>query len=141
MAYIEGFKTSDNFSRRGLGNSLLCCHCSSVNESHKHLFFECLFTWNMIKTLLPYGNFFMLEPSLHQVLHQAQFLGHKVIKRIYLLIVTTMIYIIWKERNARLVSKDFTTFKGICCSIKSLVAHKLRRWNFKSDWPEHVSTF
>lgn len=58
-------------------------------------FFQCPFSWNLIRQLLPNGDFFMLEPSLHQVLFQDNSLGHKIIKRIYLLIISVIIH--WRS--------------------------------------------
>lgn len=111
MDFVEGLKTSNKLHKCGLGPSLQCCFGSLSIESRRHLFSECPFTWNLIKELLPSGIFFLLEPSLLQVLQHSQPLDHKIKRMSYLLVILVIVYIIWKERNAKLFNKESSSFQ------------------------------
>lgn len=62
MAYTESLKIFDKFHYHGIGENFTCFHVSFVLESH-HLFFNYSFSLNLLKDILPYGDFFFLEPS------------------------------------------------------------------------------
>lgn len=85
MTYIKGLKTSVNFKICGLGTTFCCLLCQNELESHNHIFFKCDFTWRLIKHLLHDGMYFLLAPTLGQVLNHANTFDHKISKRIYLL--------------------------------------------------------
>lgn len=139
MAFIKGLKTSDLIQARGIGETFPClfCHCSP--ESHNHLFFECQFTWNILKKFLLLGNYLLLAPTLSQVLHHATSFNHKISKRIYLLIVSAMIYCLWKERNQQAFQHNSASLINILHIIRSFVNHKMKRWKFKCHWPSEVT--
>lgn len=123
MAYTESLKNYDKFQSCRIGVNFTCSLCSSTLEPHNHLFFNFLFLWKLLKDLFPYGDFFQVEPTLYQVLHRVYLLDHKMIKHLYLLIISSLVYFIWKGRNLRVFSNTFNSFFLIKSKIKSLVAH------------------
>lgn len=138
MAALNGLKTSDLLVRRGLGMLLDCPLCGTEKESHLHFFFGCPFSSLVIKTLLPNGNFFLFPPTLHSVLAAASLMSHKVLNRLYLLIMSVAVYSIWCERNNRLFSNLSRSANILISTIRTRVASKLRRWHIKDGWPPEV---
>lgn len=138
MAYVRVLKTSDFFSSEGLSSTINCCLCNNAPESHTHLFFECLIFMWLIRNALPKGNYFLLQASLQQVLNDTTEISHKAVKRLRYLIIALCVYVIWRERNARLHYSGACSPQSLLAKVESLVAHKLRRWNIKTTWPEHV---
>ncbi|XP_028550446.1 uncharacterized protein LOC110098462 [Dendrobium catenatum] len=66
MALIGKLKTADNLIYREIHIDPQCFLCSSSTESHAHLFFECDFSFNILKYILPDFNVFLLRPNLIQ---------------------------------------------------------------------------
>lgn len=64
MSVINGFKLSDNFANRGIGDQISCCYCGTEFESHSHFYFECSFTMELLQYCIPIGSFFLLHPNL-----------------------------------------------------------------------------
>lgn len=138
MAMVGDLKTSDNFAKRNLGEILLCPLCNGSPESHGHLFFECSISFWVIKNLFPDGHLFLIAPNIQQVFHVAFEQQHKVLTRLYLLITSVAIFVLWTERNARLFNNSSSSPFNLLLNIKRRIAFKLRRWKFKVTWPDEV---
>lgn len=117
MTLLKGLKTSHNFAARGLGTTITCCLCDSTLESHNYLFFNCSFAQQVIRIVLHRGSFFLLEPSLSDVLLFGDTLEHKIISRIYFLFVSILVYMLWHERNNRLFKNKSSSISLIITNI------------------------
>lgn len=138
MAFLEGLKTSDILAKRGLGSPTDCCFCLSHSESHTHLFFECTYSMNLIRTLLPNGNFLLMQCSLKQIYSSVDYKDHKIIIRLQLLIISAAVYFLWRERNNRLFFHSASSVEDLNSMIRMRIAAKLKRWKFKDSWPDNV---
>lgn len=78
MDVHKGLKTSDNFKARGFGTVFPYFFCHTSPKSHNHIFFDCPLTGNILREVLPYGNYFLLAPTLIQVLQHDNNLSHKI---------------------------------------------------------------
>lgn len=68
---MEGLKTYDKLSARELVFTLVCLLYNTSLESHHHLFFECPFSMDLVRNILP------------------------ILRNISALIVVVIIYMIW----------------------------------------------
>jgi len=130
MAVVGKLKTADNLLLRGIQIPINCSLCSGNLENHSHLFFECDFSFFIATILLPDINAFLLRPNLQQLL---DFFGNavgfcKTEKNYCFLIISCMIYYIWKERNLRCFSADRNNITKIICNIKEAVRFKTSKW-------------
>ncbi|KAI0516493.1 hypothetical protein KFK09_009185 [Dendrobium nobile] len=101
MARIGKLKTADNLQLRGIQVPLNCSLCSCHLENHSHLFFDCDFTFYILKNILPDFNSFLFRPSLPQALdfieNSVNF--NRTKKEFCYLVISCITYHIWRERN------------------------------------------
>ncbi|KAL0924112.1 hypothetical protein M5K25_004920 [Dendrobium thyrsiflorum] len=103
MAFKGGLKTADILNARGIISSNTCCFCHLENESMAHLFFECSFTFNIIKKFLPWLGNLLMKPNLFQVFDSVLDQGFNASHvNYYLLTVCASIYFSWRARNDRI---------------------------------------
>ncbi|KAI0493618.1 hypothetical protein KFK09_023737 [Dendrobium nobile] len=67
IAFKNGLKTAQALAAREIPVATLCVFCKTHNETQNHLFFECDFTFNILKCLLPRMSSMLLRPNLWQV--------------------------------------------------------------------------
>lgn len=79
-----------------------------------------------------YWDFFLLEPSILQVLISIDEVKYAALRRLNYLIITITIYELWKEMNRRFHNGD--PLIQLIKHIKLNVAYKIRRWKFKNTW-------
>lgn len=60
------------------------------------------------------------------------------LKGYFFLIVSALVYNIWKERNTRAFSNSYSPLATILTNIKLVVSYKMSRWKFHSYWPSNV---
>ncbi|PKU67438.1 hypothetical protein MA16_Dca020333 [Dendrobium catenatum] len=66
MTMLNGLKMIDLFIKRNIIVFSNCIMCNSGIDSHRHLFFECDFSFQIISKFVPNINFFMFRPNLIQ---------------------------------------------------------------------------
>lgn len=67
MAILRRLKCDDILIRRSIPISPLCSFCQDAPESHRHLFFECDFSFMVITSILTFFNSFLFRPTLCQI--------------------------------------------------------------------------
>lgn len=75
-------KTSDKLCARGLGTTASCVLRDSSLESRTHLFFECLFSMDLVHSHLPNGSFYLMPVNLLQLLEILSNLEHEILKAV-----------------------------------------------------------
>ncbi|GKC68079.1 hypothetical protein Tco_1100677 [Tanacetum coccineum] len=119
------------------GNILvvLCPLCESQPDSHKHIFFECVFlrqVWDSLKVLagIPHATALISDIVDLLIPISKRRSTRSVIAK---LVVATSTYFIWQERNWRLFKKQKRTTKQVIDCIKSAVQLKLISRCFKKS--------
>ncbi|KAI0505090.1 hypothetical protein KFK09_016047 [Dendrobium nobile] len=103
LALMGGLKTADALRFRHIFIPSICSLCNMHEESVTHLYFECSFTFNILKSIIPGLGIFLLRPSIMQTLDwiNGEFSGQTEILNFYNLAVCCIIYYTWKEKNCR----------------------------------------
>ncbi|XP_028550791.1 uncharacterized protein LOC114579651 [Dendrobium catenatum] len=103
MAFRHGLKTSDNLILRGLSVNPLCAFCQIIEESHNHLFFECDYSFDILKKVFARMNNILLRPNIWQAFHYIdEWDIDKSRKNMCYLLLCAIVYYIWRARNDRL---------------------------------------
>ncbi|KAI0523418.1 hypothetical protein KFK09_005813 [Dendrobium nobile] len=68
MAIMGKLKTADILLKRNISTPIICSCCNNDHESHNHLFFECDYSFWVIKSLFPLMENFLMRPTLIQIL-------------------------------------------------------------------------
>ncbi|PKU82913.1 hypothetical protein MA16_Dca006211 [Dendrobium catenatum] len=133
MARIGKLKTADNLIMRGIQVPPHCSLCSGHLENHSHLFFDCDFTFYILKHILPDFNSFLLRPTLPQVLDYIEnsLSFDRTDKEFCYLAISCITYHIWKERSSRLFSNLKYNVATIICNISLVVRLKIAKWKHK----------
>ncbi|PKU81024.1 hypothetical protein MA16_Dca025208 [Dendrobium catenatum] len=64
MSISNGLKTIDLLVKRNIIVPLYCILCNIGDDFHRHLFFECEFSFYIISKFVPGLNFFFLRLNL-----------------------------------------------------------------------------
>lgn len=126
-ALLRRLPTKDRLRRWGLNVPAECVLCSSALETHHHLFFECTFSsaiWqgfaSQIRTNPPAD----LHAAAAWILSSSSQISREEVT-LFKLIFQSTIYLIWKERNARIFSSVSTSSSGIHLSLDRLLRDRL----------------
>ncbi|KAL0916751.1 hypothetical protein M5K25_014286 [Dendrobium thyrsiflorum] len=132
MAILGKLKTADILSTRGINIPAACPFCLEANETHNHLFFECDFSYSIIRTLLPWLEFFLMRPNILQLFdYVAGFQNfNEEEKSFCFLTLCGTIYYIWRERNNRRFSVSWKSPNTITALIAKDI--KLKVYNLKN---------
>jgi hypothetical protein len=121
--------TADNLARRGWPHSPVCSLCSATNEDCTHLFVHCRFThqlWVRLRTWakadfpVPSTGFLSTEDWWLQARKRAPKEPRKDFDTFAILVHWRL----WKERNARVFRKEFSTISRVFEQI----VEDLRSW-------------
>jgi len=104
LAINRRLYTRDRLKKWGITNDILCLLCKEANETHQHLFFNCIFSRRLWQKLL---NWLLINKvsngwteELTWVVEHA--LSKTVQAEIYKMTLVSTIYYIWQERNYRI---------------------------------------
>ncbi|PKU86553.1 Putative ribonuclease H protein [Dendrobium catenatum] len=100
MTCICKLKTADNLRQRGIMAPIHCSLCSGHSENHSHLFFDCDFSFYILKTIMPKFASFLLRPTLIQALDYIENseTSNRTEKDFFSLVIRCITYNIWRER-------------------------------------------
>ncbi|KAI0512068.1 hypothetical protein KFK09_012703 [Dendrobium nobile] len=129
LAFKGGLKTADVLAMRGITDHFNCCFCHGEKETVSHLFFDCNFTFNVIKSLLPWMDSHLLKPNLYQVydsIYEQKI--NKQLKHYYLLSASATIYHLWRARNDRLYGGIIDSQETISVKIRKALILKTHGW-------------
>ncbi|XP_074290835.1 uncharacterized protein LOC141617542 [Silene latifolia] len=123
LACQNKLPTLDNLIRRGLYLANQCGLCEKANEDVKHLFFTCAYSaqvWTQVgnwSAPLPLPR--LLDWYMHYNKGKAR---GKNLRRVSLV---TAIYMIWKERNARIFKDVKTSPQSLSIKLKYAIANRM----------------
>lgn len=141
VAHLNRLPIRERTANWGMNNATLCCVCGSGPETRDHLFFHCSVSasiWNTV--LLRFGRRLPFNdwPDMLGWISSGSRRFSLTLKR---LVAQTVIFYIWKERNARLHSSinstPTTVFQRIDRSVRDSVLARSSRRKFKgllSQW-------
>lgn len=125
LALLRRLPTRDRLRRWGMNVPQECVLCSTGIETHHHLFFECEYSSSIWKhfaqAILP-----ATPLDVHSAAAMISHLRHPsqappVIK----LIFQSAIYLIWKERNARVFTSASTSAAALRSALDRLIRDRL----------------
>ncbi|KAL0921832.1 hypothetical protein M5K25_008944 [Dendrobium thyrsiflorum] len=130
LAFSGGLKTVDALLKRNINIvDLWCPLCHDSYETKNHLFFECLFSFNVLSRLMPTFHNFLLHPNIYQAFDHISALEDnlKVINDTLLLLNAT-VYFLWLERNNRRFNSKYLCAISLAKQISRAVYLKLDKW-------------
>ncbi|XP_020690389.1 uncharacterized protein LOC110105289 [Dendrobium catenatum] len=129
MAFRNGLKTADNLIARGLAVNTCCIFCHHSEENHKHLFFECEFTFQVLLKVFPYFNRMLLRPNLGQAFQSIEDWDMDKRRKNYcFMLLCAIVYYLWRARNDRLFGNLIDCQNTIIAKIKRTVNLKTAKW-------------
>ncbi|PKU76817.1 Putative ribonuclease H protein [Dendrobium catenatum] len=130
MARIGKLKTADNLHLRGILVPINCSLCLGHAENHLHLFFDCEFSFYILKNIMPEFNSFLLRPTLPQALDfiENSELLNRSDKSACFLAISCITYHIWMERNNRRFSNTRNNVAKVICNISAAIRLKMVKW-------------
>ncbi|KAI0491348.1 hypothetical protein KFK09_025608 [Dendrobium nobile] len=129
LAFRGGLKTADVLVVRGIivPNTYYFCH--NEKETISHMFFECHYTFDIAKTLLPWMQNLFMRPNIHQLYDLIWENGSIATNRnYYLLTATSMVYFIWRARNDRLFGGIIDCKATTIAKIRRAISIKTHGW-------------
>lgn len=125
LVLLRRLPTRDRLRRWGMNVPAGCVLCSSGLETHHHLFFECEYSSSI---WLHFARPFVTGPPLdvHSVaaLLSRNRLDPKA-SSVIKLILQSAIYLIWRERNARIFTSVSTPAYGLRLALDRLIRDRL----------------
>ncbi|KAL0913267.1 hypothetical protein M5K25_016714 [Dendrobium thyrsiflorum] len=124
MAFSGGLKTVEVLLLRNINIvDLLCPLCHDFNETTNHLFFECLYSFNVLTRLMPTFRNFLLHPNIYQAFeHVSALETASNVKNGILLLLNATVYYLWMERNNRRFNSKFLCASTLAKHISRAVA-------------------
>ncbi|XP_010693792.1 uncharacterized protein LOC104906699 [Beta vulgaris subsp. vulgaris] len=94
-------KTKDKLYQFNINPDDRCCLCGAETESHAHLFFNCVYSKELIKKLLIWVDVNYATRSIQQWFRwiRSSYSGSKLRKSIMCTVIAAAIYQIWRNRN------------------------------------------
>ena len=113
--------------------ALLCPLCNTQLDSHDHLFFECLFSFQVWDSLKVFAGLTNIPSSLEDVIHHLTPMAssRSVRSVVSKLLLAAASYYIWQERNNRIFKQQRRSESQVIDVIKSTVRLKLFTCRFK----------
>lgn len=127
MALLRRLPTKDRLRRWGLNVTAECVLCSSALETHHHLFFECSFSsaiWQGFASQIRPHPPADLHAAAAWILSSSARTSREEVTLLKLIFQST-IYLIWKERNARIFTAVSTTSSSVHLSLDRLIRDRL----------------
>ena len=127
LAIKERLTTQDKLVKIGLKQGMSCVLCREHIENHDHLFFQCSFSNRIWRVLLAKCGWQCPEPSWQGVIQWAiqQMHGNSLKSSLGKLILSTTVYTIWNERNARTFSNSYKDVVSVLHDIISLIRSRV----------------
>ncbi|XP_022553626.1 uncharacterized protein LOC111203823 [Brassica napus] len=127
LALLRKMPTRDRLRRWGMDVPSVCELCSTSSETHHHLFFECEYSstlWQAFASQIwtnPPNDLHSAASWILQLSRQSNANAIRLIK----LIFQASIYLLWKERNARIFTTVSTPPRIIHHALDRLLRDRL----------------
>uniref|UniRef100_A0A1J3GU57 Reverse transcriptase zinc-binding domain-containing protein n=1 Tax=Noccaea caerulescens TaxID=107243 RepID=A0A1J3GU57_NOCCA len=123
LVLLSRLPTRDRLARWGMNVSENCVFCYTALESHDHLFFSCPFSaqiWSRFTATL-WPNQPLDIPSITTAILSLHHPTASVLK----LLLQVSIYLIWKERNARIFNTVSSSSTAIISAVDRMIRDRL----------------
>ncbi|XP_060967001.1 uncharacterized protein LOC133035175 [Cannabis sativa] len=117
----ENLLTRDHLSRFFPIHSGLCLVCDDAPESHNHLFFECIFTRNLIVFVEKWAGQMRWPKNISELHDQVLPAKVNLASKIMNAITAAALYLLWKNRNDCLFNMVCNSVASLSKEIKSVV--------------------
>ncbi|KAM6568819.1 hypothetical protein CsatB_016804 [Cannabis sativa] len=117
----ENLLTRDHLSRFFPIHSGLCLVCDDAPESHNHLFFECIFTRNLIVFVEKWAGHMHWPKNISELHDRVLPAKANLASKIMNAITAAALYLLWKNRNDCLFSMVCNSVASLSKEIKSVV--------------------
>nr|VDC64960.1 unnamed protein product [Brassica rapa] len=127
LALLRRLPTKDRLRRWGLNVTAECVLCSTALETHHHLFFECSFSsaiWQGFASQIRAHPPADLHAAAAWILSSSNRISREEVTLLKLIFQST-IYLVWKERNARIFTSVSTSSSGIHLALDRLLRDRL----------------
>ncbi|PKU67076.1 hypothetical protein MA16_Dca008865 [Dendrobium catenatum] len=129
MMFHGGLKTANVLAVRGIFVPSTCSFCQTDMETITHLYFECIYIFDIAKSFFPWMQNIFMRPNYYQVFDNIFDQGFDIKNRNhYLLIASAMIYFVWRARNDILFDGIIDSKAIIISKIKKAVLIKALKW-------------
>ncbi|PKU84396.1 Putative ribonuclease H protein [Dendrobium catenatum] len=129
LDFRGGLKTADVLAVREILMPNTCCFCHVERETISHLYFECSFTFDILKKLFPWLQHLLMRPNMHQIYDSIWDQGYSTKTRNqFLLTASAIIYFVWRAMNDRLFGGVIDCKTTIMSKIKKAVLLKTLCW-------------
>ncbi|CAG7907616.1 unnamed protein product [Brassica rapa] len=127
MALLRRLPTKDRLRRWGMNVAGECVMCSSALETHHHLFFECSYSSSL---WLGFASQILPNPplDLHAAAAWIVSSSNRISRKevtLLKLIFQSIIYLIWKERNARIFTSVSSSSRQTHLAVDRLLRDRL----------------
>ncbi|PKU63915.1 hypothetical protein MA16_Dca009899 [Dendrobium catenatum] len=130
MAIVGDLKNADALRVRHIFIPSLCRLCHNYDETATHLFFECSYSFSILTGFFHEMNNFLLRPNIFQVYEwiNGKYNGNLKLQNFYKLVVSTIIYFVWIERNNRSFGNHSQCQTSLLLCIKRAIFEKIVKW-------------
>ncbi|PKU75902.1 Putative ribonuclease H protein [Dendrobium catenatum] len=130
LANVGGLKTADALRIRNIMVPTLCCLCHNGDETLSHLFFECPYSFSILTALLKGTETLLFRPNILQIYDwlNGRFNGNVDVLNFYKLVLSSIIYFLWKERNNRIFGNQILCHTSLLLSIERAISEKITKW-------------
>ncbi|KAL1209614.1 putative ribonuclease H protein [Cardamine amara subsp. amara] len=129
LALLDRLPTRDRLRSWGMNVPATCVLCSSYSETNSHLFFECEFARSiwlpLASKVLPNTPLLLSHTSSWILNNTPTSAPHAHGKKIIRLLLQSVIYATWRERNARIFTDTHTSAAAIKLSIDRTMRDRL----------------
>ncbi|KAG7549908.1 Reverse transcriptase zinc-binding domain [Arabidopsis thaliana x Arabidopsis arenosa] len=127
LALLARLPTRDRLRGWGMNIPADCVLCSNGVESHEHLFFDCSYAseiWGYLAAkLLPNPPSTISAASSWILLHRLP--HHAKVTAILKLLLQSVVYHLWKERNSRIFAASATSSSALRLAIDRSMRNRL----------------
>ncbi|KAL0903461.1 hypothetical protein M5K25_027844 [Dendrobium thyrsiflorum] len=130
VGYYGRIKTTDLLLKRNIHVASIYLLCYSENESIKHMFLECNFSFSIILSIISEACTLLLRPGILQLLYWINECSSfsLVVKKFYYLATCCSVYFIWRERNERRFGSNGNCPTSMAIKIKKAIFAKVIKW-------------
>lgn len=135
LALLRRLPTKDRLRRWGLNVAEVCVLCNTGIETHHHLFFECDYSqhiWQSFASRVwpnPPSDLHSVAAWINQPRAPSNALASSVIKFYF----QSVVYVIWRERNARVFTATSTPPTVIHASLDRMMHDRLLSYPARSS--------
>ncbi|XP_021865732.1 uncharacterized protein [Spinacia oleracea] len=127
LAIQSRLQTTSKLARIGVSQSANYLICSQVDETHQHLFFQCIYSNECLRAVKEWLGVSVASSSL---IHLVRQVGHSRIskfrKQVCYAAIVAAVYLIWQCRNTRFWESCVPTVSHIVTKLKQMVRGRIQ---------------